>query len=163
MRVIALGMAWALAAAAPAMAEFPADSMTFATSADVLALIAKAKAAMKPGQANLVQPLLRLAPYRALLEYRVAATPANAHIHDAELVYIVQGSGTVILGGTLVGANTIGNNIVGTGIAGGTVRRLIAGDVFLLLANTPHWFNQIDGVMVTLAMHLPPSSEVPRL
>jgi mannose-6-phosphate isomerase-like protein (cupin superfamily) len=152
----AISLAWA--AAAPATAQTaPAslDPITFAASADVQALVARAKATIKPGQPSLVQPLLRLAPYRAALEYRVAGTPANTHINEAEFVYILQGSGTVVLGGALIDGKVIGKNIIGTTIEGGTPRHLAAGDVFIVPANTPHWFNQIDGTMVMISMHLP--------
>src|SRR4051812_15983382 len=55
---------------------------TFASSADVAALMAKAKATRKPDQANLVQPLLQLAPYTANLESRAGV--ANAAVHEKE-------------------------------------------------------------------------------
>lgn len=143
--------------ASPALAQTPAsvDPITFASSADVQALIAKAKAEIKPGQASFVQPVLRLAPYRAVLEYRVAATPANTHPTDAEFVYVIQGGGEVTIGGTLIGGKTVGNNVIGTGLEGGTARHISAGDLFIVPANTPHWFDRIDGTMVMLSMHLP--------
>ena len=67
------------------------------------ALIAKAKKERKPDQANFSQPILRLAPYNANLEYRVAGinAPASVHEREAEMFYVVEGSGTLITGGKL--------------------------------------------------------------
>jgi len=62
---------------------------TFVSSADVTALIAKAKATRKPDQANLVQPLLQLAPYTANLEYRAAVANGAVHEKEAEMFYVV--------------------------------------------------------------------------
>ena len=63
-------------AAAAQQAAPPAPSAatlkTFASSADVAALAAKAKADRKPDQALVAQPLLQLAPYNVNLEYRAA-------------------------------------------------------------------------------------------
>ena len=47
------------------------------------------------------EPILRLAPYRADLEYRVAVGPAAVHIHEAEVFYVIDGSCTMTVGGRL--------------------------------------------------------------
>src|SRR5438046_8695486 len=75
----------------------------FAASADVTAMIAKAKSERKPDQPNFVQPIVQLAPYNANLEYRVAgvAAPASVHEREAEMFYVVEGTGTLVTGGTL--------------------------------------------------------------
>ena len=78
---------------------------TFASSADVAALVAKAKATRKPDQANLVQPLLQLAPYTANLEYRAGVANAAVHEKEAELFYVIDGAGTVVTGGKLTAEN----------------------------------------------------------
>src|SRR5712664_4091101 len=52
-------------------------------------------------KANFVQPIVRLAPYNANLEYRVAGVnaPASMHEREAEMFYVVEGSGTLVTGG----------------------------------------------------------------
>ena len=81
----------------------PPAAKLFAGSADVTAMIAKAKSERKPDQANFIQPIVRLAPYNANLEYRVAGVnaPASVHEREAEMFYVVEGSGTLVTGGTL--------------------------------------------------------------
>ena len=69
-----------------ALAQTPAgaDIRTYASSADVAALIAKAKHDQKPGQPIVAEPILQFAPYSAVLEYRTGAAPANVHEKQAE-------------------------------------------------------------------------------
>ena len=91
-------------AAATVWAQAPTPApKTFSSAADVASMIAKAKNERKPDQANFIQPLLRVAPYTANLEYRVKGvdTTPNVHEHDAELVYVIDGGGTLTLGGRL--------------------------------------------------------------
>src|SRR5258708_6191848 len=75
---------------------------TFASSSDVSALIAKAKSERKQDQPTFAQPIVQLAPYNASLEYRAAVGPAAVHEKDAELFYVIDGSGTLVTGGKLV-------------------------------------------------------------
>lgn len=136
----------------------PAAAKLFASSADVRAMIAKAKAERKADQPNFSQPIVALAPYSANLEYRVGGLPAPASTHakDAEMFYVVEGTGTVITGGRLQNERaTNADNASGTGIEGGDSRRIAAGDFVLVPQGTPHWFTQIDGALVLMALHLP--------
>ena len=150
--------ALALAPAAVAQGSGAAAARLFASSADVKAMIAKAKAERKPDQPNFTQPIVSLAPYNANLEYRVAGlnAPASTHDKDAELFYVVEGSGTVVTGGTLQSERrTNADNSSGTGIEGGASRKIGPGDVVLVPEKTPHWFTQIDGTLVLMSLHLP--------
>jgi mannose-6-phosphate isomerase-like protein (cupin superfamily) len=147
--------------AVPATAQqgaAPAVPKLFASNADVTALIARAKAERRPDQAIYAQPIVQLAPYNVSLEYRAAGLNANASIHetDAELFYVVEGSGTVITGGTLKDERrTNAANLSGTGIDGGTRRRIAKGDFVLVPEKTAHWFGEIDGALVLMSLHLP--------
>jgi mannose-6-phosphate isomerase-like protein (cupin superfamily) len=141
-----------------AFGQQPPTPQLFASSAEVTAMIAKAKAERRSDQANYTQPILRLAPYSANLEYRVAGINANATIHDkdAEMFFVVEGSGAVVTGGTLRdGRKTNADNSAGTAIEGGTSRRISKGDFIMVPAGTPHWFGEIDGALVLMSIHLP--------
>jgi mannose-6-phosphate isomerase-like protein (cupin superfamily) len=141
--------------AAPAAAEAP---KLFAGSADVTAMIAKAKSERKPDQPNFVQPIVRLAPYNANLEYRVAGVnaPASVHEREAEMFYVVDGAGTLVTGGTLRDEKrTNADNLTGSAIDGGTPRRVAKGDWVMVPEKTAHWFTQIDGTLVLMSIHLP--------
>jgi mannose-6-phosphate isomerase-like protein (cupin superfamily) len=136
----------------------PAAAKLFAGSADVTAMIAKAKSERKPDQANFAQPIVRLAPYTANLEYRVSgvSAPASVHEREAEMFYVVEGSGTLVTGGTLrEEKRTNAENLSGSAIDGGTPRRLAKGDWVMVPEKTAHWFTQIEGTLVLMSIHLP--------
>jgi mannose-6-phosphate isomerase-like protein (cupin superfamily) len=159
MRRITPIMIAALLAPAAALAQpaaSPAASVsTFATSAEVQALIEKAKTGLKPGQVMLSQPVVRLAPYAAMLEYRVAPTPPSVHVTNAEFIHVIVGGGTMIVGGLLVDPKPSGANISGSAISGGTTHKLAAGDMLFIPEGTPHWFQAIDGTLFALTIKMP--------
>jgi mannose-6-phosphate isomerase-like protein (cupin superfamily) len=136
----------------------PPDPKLFTSGVDITAMIANAKASRRPDQPNFTQPIVRSSGYAANLEYRVAGVNANATVHerDAEMFYVVEGSGTAVTGGTLKdGQRTNAENLAGTGIEGGNRRRVTKGDFILVPENTPHWFGEIDGALVLMSIHLP--------
>ena len=154
MRVLVIVLAATLTAAL--MAQQPAAPKTFASAADVAALIAKAKAERKQDQANFIQQILTLAPYNANLEYRGAVGPAAVHEKEAEMFFVIDGSGTLVTGGKLVGeTRTNAENLSGTAIDGGTSRNVAKGDYFIVPEGAPHWFSKINGTLVLMSLHVP--------
>jgi mannose-6-phosphate isomerase-like protein (cupin superfamily) len=154
-----LGLVVTLATSAVAQQAPPVK--TYASSADVAALIAKAKADRKENQANFIQQILQLAPYNANLEYRAAVGPAAVHEKEAEMFYVIDGSGTLVTGGKLVGeTRTNAENLSGTAIEGGSSRPVAKGDFFIVPENTPHWFGTINGTLVLMSLHVPRTSAV---
>jgi mannose-6-phosphate isomerase-like protein (cupin superfamily) len=142
----------------PAAQIPPPPAKLFAGAGDVTALIAKAKAERKPDQANFSQPIVRLAPYNANLEYRVAGlnAPASVHEREAEMFYVVEGSGTLVTGGTLrEEKRTNAENLSGSAIDGGTRRKVVKGDWVMVPEKTAHWFTELDGTLVLMSIHLP--------
>jgi mannose-6-phosphate isomerase-like protein (cupin superfamily) len=130
----------------------------FAGSADVTAMMAKAKSERKPDQPNFIQPIVQLAPYTANLESRVAGVkaPASVHEREAEMFYVVEGAGTLVTGGTLRDEKrTNAENLTGSAIDGGTPRRIVKGDWVMVPEKTPHWFSQVEGTIVLMSIHLP--------
>ena len=147
----------ALAQQPAAQGAAPAAKL-FAGSADVTAMMAKAKSERKPDQANFIQPIVQLAPYNANLEYRVAGVkaPASVHEREAEMFYVVEGAGTLVTGGTLRDEKrTNAENLTGSAIDGGTPRRIAKGDWVMVPEKTAHWFSEIEGTIVLMSIHLP--------
>lgn len=131
---------------------------TFASAAEVEAMMNKAKSERKPDQANFIQQIVRLAPYNANLEYRVEGidTPATLHETEAELIFVVDGAGTLISGGTLIEERrTNPTNRGGKDVAGGTSQRIAKGDYIFLPENTPHAFRKTEGRLVIMSLHVP--------
>ena len=145
----------------PAAQGAAAAAKLFAASADVTAMMAKAKSERKPDQPNFIQPIVQLAPYTANLESRVAGVkaPASVHEREAEMFYVVEGAGTLVTGGTLRDEKrTNPENLTGSGIDGGTPRRIAKGDWVMVPEKTPHWFSQVEGTIVLMSIHLPHSA-----
>jgi mannose-6-phosphate isomerase-like protein (cupin superfamily) len=168
MRAVIIGLALALVSrsvpAQQAAAPNPGQAMkTLASSADVAALVAKARSERKEGQALIAQPLLQLAPYNVSLEYRVAVANAAVHEREAELFYVIDGSATLVTGGKLADEKrTNAENLSGSGIAGGTSQRVAKGDFIIVPENTPHWFSTIDGSITLMSLHLPRTGNAAR-
>jgi mannose-6-phosphate isomerase-like protein (cupin superfamily) len=155
---LALTLVAATALAQQPAAPSPADEIkTFSSSADVTALIAKAKGERKEGQGLVSEPLLRLAPYKANLEYRASVAPAAVHEREAELMYVIDGTATMVIGGKLVNETRPNpDNLTGTGIEGGTPRTVAKGDFLIVPENTPHWFSEINGsALILMTLHVP--------
>lgn len=152
-----------LVGATSASAQPPATARTrapaikvFASSANVAALIAKAKRDHKPGQALVVEPLLHVAPYTANLEYRTAVGGAAIHLHQDEFFYVISGSGTLVTGGKLTHAvHPDAENVTGDSIVGGRATPVTKGDFIVVPENTPHWFSAINGSLVDMSLHVP--------
>lgn len=155
MRAIAISLVLAMAAAA-AWAQQGGPTKTYASADDVASLIAKAKAEHKDGQPIVIERILHLAPYSTNLEYRTAVGPASVHEKEAEMFYVIEGSGTLVTGGKLIGEKrNNAENLAGTGIEGGTSRPFAKGDFAIVPENTPHWFSAINGTLILMSIHVP--------
>jgi mannose-6-phosphate isomerase-like protein (cupin superfamily) len=152
-----LGITIALVTAAAALAQAPAPvTKTFSSAADVAALIAKAKSERKEGQPLVLERILQVPPYNANLEYRASVGPAAIHENEAEMFYVIEGSGTMVTGGKLANEKrTNASNLTGTGIEGGTSREVSKGDFIMVPDNTAHWFSAINGYIVLMTLHVP--------
>jgi len=163
MRILAVSLTLAIgsvAAQSQQTPQQPAPTKTYASAADIKALLAKAKADHKPGQPTVVERIITLAPYGANLEYRTAVGPAAVHEKEAELFYVLEGSGVLTTGGKLTNEKrNNAENLTGTGIEGGMDQAMAKGDVAIVPENTPHWFSKINGAIVLMSLHVPRSGD----
>jgi len=131
----------------------------YASSAEVQALVAKAKAEHKGG--NTVELVVNDEGYPFQLEYRTTTTPPSIHPTHAELIEIIDGSCTLITGGRLIGAKPAAPGAMtagGTAIEGGSPRKVAKGDYILVPANTPHQYTDVQG-LVMMTLHMPVSAK----
>jgi len=157
------GIVIVLATVTAALAQEPPAIKTFSSSADVAALIAKAKSERKEGQPLILERILQLAPYNANLEYRASVGPAAIHEHEAEVFYVIDGSATMVTGGKLADEKrTNPENLTGTGIEGGTPRQVAKGDFIIVPENTAHWFSAIKETLVLMTFHVPRTVNSPQ-
>ena len=84
--------------------------------------------------------------YRINMVHRTRPAGAIAHTVGTEVHHIIEGSATLVTGGTIVkGAPP--NQAT---IQGGVSRRVTRGDVILVPENTPHWYKDIEGQITYL-------------
>ncbi|HEY2676329.1 MAG TPA: hypothetical protein VGI65_05120 [Steroidobacteraceae bacterium] len=139
---------------APAAAT--AEPRSFISAAEIAERIAKADAAAKAGAPLNAGPLLLEGSFKANMEYRNApATSVNIHENDAELFVVIEGAGTMTLGGTLINPTRNGTNLSAAKAQGGTPYKLAKGDMVLVPENTAHSVTQVDGKLVLMSLHLP--------
>ena len=166
--LLAIGLTSLTVAAQQPPAPTPAASppnmepRTFISAAEISDRIAKADAAAKAGSTSSPGPMLLQGDFKANMEYRNApATTVNIHENDAELFVVIEGAGTMTLGGTLINPTRNGTNLQAPTARGGTPYKIAKGDMILIPENTAHSVTQVDGKLVLMSMHLPHPAPVP--
>ncbi len=93
---------------------------------------------------------------------------ANFHITKiTEIYYILQGSATLVTGGTVPDPHPLqpGSGAMvtmqGARIDGGVSRSVTKGDVVVIPAGTPHWFSSQDGDLRYIIFRPDPESKIP--
>src|SRR6185312_620 len=147
-----------LLAPLPAIAQPAPAPLLFTAGADIPAVIAKAKAQQKSPTVNSVVPVAEDGPYRVLLEYRTGLTPPTVHHGQAELVTVVQGNATLVMGGHLTGIQPRrpgATTDTGTGVEGSDKSFALAkGDIVLVPTDTAHQFQNVKGEFVIISTHM---------
>jgi quercetin dioxygenase-like cupin family protein len=124
-------------------------------AADLPAMTEKAKAAAATSPRFFGgDTILSLAPYRVGLEYRTAKGIASVHKNDGELMFVLEGEGVIVAGGTVVNPKDLGANIDGDAIQGGVAHRMKKGDWIFVPKGLPH-LARTDGTFVLATLHLP--------
>lgn len=74
-----------------------------------------------------------------LLVHRAGDGAAETHMKQVDMVTVVSGAGTLVVGGKMVdGKETAPNEIRGKSIQGGVSKTMAPGDVFHIPAGVPH-------------------------
>src|SRR5262245_24446644 len=101
----------------------------------------------------------------AMLHRVKAETSALIHDRVTETYYILEGSGTIVTGGTLGNPTptdltrlNAGMSQTGTRI-GGESRKVGRGDIIIIPAGAPHSFSQLDGPISYLVYRFEPSAK----
>lgn len=146
-----------LLAPLPALAQSaPPPTKLYSSAADVEALIASARAEHKTG--NTVRMIANVPGYPVQLEFRTATTPPSIHPTQDELIEVIGGGCTLVTGGALIGTKpgaAGAKTLTATAIEGGTPRKVAKGDYIFVPANTPHQYTEIQGELITVAVHMP--------
>jgi mannose-6-phosphate isomerase-like protein (cupin superfamily) len=177
---LALGVVAILFVSSPAVLEAPRAQTTnptpgtYITLADVQATVNRSpQAGVNP------QPNIRVVDaggYNvAVGAIHRAQSPlggAALHYKVSEIYHVIDGSGTLVTGGTMLNAKDRpadnesvkfedGPGASGSGIQGGVSRRVEAGDVVIIPAGVPHWFSEIQGSITYVVVRVDPNRLLP--
>lgn len=90
-------------------------------------------------------PLIERAEYKVHASRRDAPGMAEVHARDTDIIYVLEGSATLVTGGDVVGGKiTAADEIRGTSIKGGELQRLAKGDVLIVPRGVAHWFKDVE-------------------
>jgi mannose-6-phosphate isomerase-like protein (cupin superfamily) len=140
-------------AASFAQAPAPTDRTraTHFSAADLQSALAKL-----PDRPAASVRVFSLDPYNVAVEQRQPrAQGASLHEAQAELFYVIDGSATMITGGTIADGKRSGTNIQGTTIDGGTRIVFNKGDFIMVPSGVPHQFVDITAPVRVMSMYLP--------
>jgi mannose-6-phosphate isomerase-like protein (cupin superfamily) len=97
-----------------------------------------------------------LAPYNVNVEQRQPrAQGASLHEAQGELFYVIDGSATLLTGGTLTTPTRTGTNLAGPGIEGGSRQPFSKGDFLIVPSGVPHQFVDIQAPVHLMSIYLP--------
>ncbi|MGE5841055.1 MAG: heme-binding protein, partial [Deltaproteobacteria bacterium] len=89
-------------------------------------------------------PLYETDGYKVHASRRTEPGLAEIHLWETDVVYVLEGSATLVTGGMAVEPKTSApGEIRGKEIRGGESRRLVKGDVVIIPKGIPHWFKEI--------------------
>jgi glc operon protein GlcG len=112
----------------------PATAATFISAKAVAVAFAKG------------QPLLETAGYKVHASRRVGPGQAEIHTLDTDVIYVVDGSATLVTGGKAIDAKEIApNEFRGTKIEGGQEQQISKGEVIVIPNGLPHQFTAVTG------------------
>jgi mannose-6-phosphate isomerase-like protein (cupin superfamily) len=126
----------------PPPAPAPGAAGIFRSNADMQAALA---GSVQRGGELASSSIALTDQYRGSFVRRDAPNGAIAHPGNTEMHYIVEGSGTVVTGGTIV--RTQG---APARIEGGEAHRVVKGDIIIIPAGSPHMYSQVDSPITYL-------------
>ncbi len=122
-----------------------ADGM-IQNSAEIAAVLSKATAngGMK------LAPVSIAHQHRINIVNRVSPGTPLTHPGNSELHYIIDGAGTVVIGGEIIRPAGAAKGASGAVIEGGQTRRVTKGDVVFVPSGMPHWYKEVEGTITYL-------------
>ncbi|HUR94968.1 MAG TPA: cupin domain-containing protein [Gemmatimonadales bacterium] len=89
-------------------------------------------------------PMIEVRDYKIHASRREGPGMAEIHASDTDIAYVLQGTATLVTGGSPVGLKATGaDEFRGTAIEGGETRELKPGDVIVIPNGTAHWFKSV--------------------
>ncbi|HYT53792.1 MAG TPA: heme-binding protein [Verrucomicrobiae bacterium] len=90
-------------------------------------------------------PLIRGMNYKIDASHRDKPGIVEVHTRDTDIIYMLEGSATLVTGGTVMDGKTIEpEEIRGRESKDGESRTITEGDVVVIPNGTPHWFKEVN-------------------
>jgi glc operon protein GlcG len=122
-------------AGANTLASMSKAAVTYFDKAQVVAAFTKGAVLFDKGEKYMVHA-----------SHRDKAGVVELHEQDADIIYVLAGTATLVTGGEIVDGKTIApGEIRGSEVKGGETRQIKPGDVIVVPAGTPHWFKEVPG------------------
>jgi mannose-6-phosphate isomerase-like protein (cupin superfamily) len=94
-------------------------------------------------------PLLESNNFKIHASRRDAPGLVEIYARDTDIVYVLEGTATLVTGGRALGTHTIApDEIRGNAIEAGEIRHIVKGDVVVIPNGVPHWFKEVDGPLL---------------
>jgi glc operon protein GlcG len=94
-------------------------------------------------------PIIETASYKVHASRRDKPGVAEVHLHETDVIYVLDGEAVFVTGGAVVDPKTVEpGEIRGQAISGGTTHRLAKGDVITVPPGTPHWFRDVEAPLL---------------
>ena len=142
-------------AAAPATTAPP---RVFVSPAEVAQIMAKAEAGPKDGTQlpAAARQLVSWGPLNGNLIYRSAPTTLYFANEDyAEFYVILEGDGTMNVGGTMTNPKRTGYRLESPALQGGVAYKVTKGAMLMVPPGTAHRVTEVRGRLVYMSMHIP--------
>jgi mannose-6-phosphate isomerase-like protein (cupin superfamily) len=99
------------------------------------------------------RPLVETSPYKVHASRRDAPGQAEVHDVDTDILYVLEGSASIVTGGEAIDArDTAPNEKRGASIRGGATQRLVKGDVIIIPSGVPHQFTEVQAPFLYYAV-----------
>jgi glc operon protein GlcG len=119
---------------------------TAAVAADEVSYVPKDKVAAAMAKGG---PLTDGSNYKVSVSRRTGGGQVEVHEGETDVFYIMEGSATLVTGGTVIDSKTTSpGQIRGSGIQGGKTQALSKGDVIVIPKGVPHWFKEVPELVV---------------
>jgi mannose-6-phosphate isomerase-like protein (cupin superfamily) len=109
------------------------DQVVFIPASEVQAAFAKAGGVLAKGDTYQIQASRRDAPGRV-----------EVHPKQTDLIYMLEGTATLVTDGAVAGGKTTADEVRGSTIENGQVRTLRKGDIVIVPKGVPHWFKEVS-------------------
>jgi len=149
-----------VAAQAPPAPALPATDVTFVQLMDFINGLPKDRISDSPVRIVDAGNGLRMGIYGV---YRPKHLPGDAVLHEAktsETYVMLEGSATLVTGGTLAARKPGEGTLRGERIDGGVSRRVVKGDVIVIPGRTPHWWSELESDIKYMIIRSDPESRL---